>query len=206
MKRLLVLAAALVVLLLVLLPGAEATNRARVGCTGHHAPVIYAPAAAAHHDYGKVYYPRVVEVDRSPDYYFSVRDYYRDQLLADAIAFRILSQTGGLAPEQAEAIEKTRPSLPSRKPPPGAGRTAVNPKLKASLDTNCVKCHKPGTDRADLSDPGLVPSGLRWEAHGRINAGNMPPKPAQELPNEDVLLYYEWALEGSKAISQTRRP
>ena len=169
----------------------------------HYQQAYY--AAPAYHDPHVVLVPKAVEVYASPDYYASVRDYFRDALLADAIAYRLMTnQPRGGPPAP----------LPSRPDSPPAGgrtaepalKTAVAPALQKIVTESCVKCHQgPGAKKGvDLSDLSSVPWGVRWACHGAVNAGDMPPG-GQPLPDESVRPFYEWAKQGSQALAQARK-
>lgn len=162
----------------------------------HVAPV---KAVAVHHDYHAV---RAVKVIAQPDYYYSVSDGYRDSLLADAIAFRLLQlQQKGLLKadaatpptprykEPAEGSVGTPPAVPRAGPPAPAALAAV-------VEAKCAKCHQ-NANGIDLSDLDRVPEGARWKSYGLVNSGVMP-KGAKPVPDDEVKLFYDWATAAQR--------
>lgn len=142
----------------------------------------------------KVIVPYVLPVEITKDYYFSINDYYRDKILVDAVAGRVVELWKG---EKGEVIPKLTP--------PEKTSTAVPEGLVKVVEVSCIKCHGPTTPggRVDLSDLGSVDPGLRWYAHGLVNSGEMP-KGVAALKDEEVLLFYEWAKLGSKAARKAK--
>jgi hypothetical protein len=76
--------------------------------SSYYQPTYYQPTYTPYYA-ELVIQPRAVQVVTSPDYYFSVNNYARDNLLADAIAFRILTAQGQFA-------NPTQTPAPSRRP------------------------------------------------------------------------------------------
>lgn len=184
-------------------------TRTIYGCSTT-APVHYShqivrevPYVVKHHDYGHVQYiTKLIEVPVSPDYYYSVGSFYRDQLLADAIAYRLLAgQKGGVGPAPVQQMPKVdqQPGNPSRPGPVGGGiQTEVDAALKAVVDAKCVKCHGGQPNRVDLRNLATVPRGMRFEAHSLTNSGAMP-RGDKELSNDEVILFYKWSMDSVKA-------
>lgn len=202
---------AILAVLALAVPAEAQCRRGFYGTSSYYvAPSYYTPYKAPTYYTPPYYYPKIVSLAVAPDYYFSVNSYYRDNLLADAIAFRLLSRQGGAAGAAAGV-----PNLVPQAPPqpvmprvqPGAFRTDVNPKLIEVVNASCIKCHgatPSGGASVSLVDLSTVPPGLRWHAHGLVNTGEMP-KGGKELGNDVVLLFYEWAKQGSAAIATANR-
>lgn len=165
----------------------------------YHAPHV-APVKAVVHDYE--YAVKAVKVVVQPDYYYSVSDGYRDSLLADAIAFRILQaqalREAGKAPAQTAPVPRYKdpPAPPATMPPAEAkSNTPVSPAMVAVAASRCVKCHNgPEKNGIDLSEAALAltPKGKRWHAYALANSGEMP-KGATAIPDDEVKALYEWA-------------
>ena len=165
----------------------------------HHAPaVIHKPYV--HHDYAVP----VVKVAVQPDYYYSVSDGYRDALLADAVAFRVLKAMQGQAapsgplPRYKEPSAPPAPAMPPAPPEakqegkPAAGLPS-GAALAKVIESRCVKCHAgPGKNGIDLTDPDKVAKGQRWHAYALANSGEMP-KGGQPIPDDEVKALYAWA-------------
>ena len=171
-------------------------NRARVVIhQAYHAPVRVAAVVAADHDFQKVVLvPKAVRVLANPDYYYTVGDSYKDNLLADAVAFRVLnSLRGKTAPgpvagpgEAAPAMGKAEASTARPSAP-----TAVDAKLKAVVEASCVKCHA-GKNGIDLSDLSTLARVDRLNALDQILTGEMP-KGGKPVSDDEVLLFRQWA-------------
>ena len=151
-----------------------------------------------HPTYEKV---KIVYKEVEPDFYASTRDYYRDSLFADAIAYRVLTAQakGAAAPVQAQPI----PPYGQEKEPPQrvrqqAARTEVSPVLAKYVSENCLKCHTgpAGKGGVDLSALETVPVGVRWACHGTVSAGEMP-KGGKEAPDAIVKEFFDWSKAAS---------
>ncbi len=139
----------------------------------------------------RVLVPYALPVEITKDYYFSIDSYYRDKLLVDAIVGRLKQENLPIPKE----IDLSPPD--SRNVP-----TTVPEGLESIVAKSCIKCHgkdNPG-GRVDLSDLSTVPVGVRWQAHGLVNSGEMP-KAVSALEDKAVLLFYEWAKTGSKTAA-----
>lgn len=131
--------------------------------------------------------------------YASVQDYYRDSLLADAIAYRLLSVQSkpavvGSAQQAPYMPEAEQAPLPTQ-----GAVTQVSPALRKAVQESCLRCHgQTPTSGAHKSFSQLetLPPGLRWEMHGRVAAGNMPPS-GKELTDQTVVEFYNFALSAS---------
>lgn len=168
------------------------------------APIVsayHAPAVVAHHGYHHekfVVVPKAVEVAVAAPYYFSVSDGYRDSILADAVAFRVLQSLQGKAAASAPLPRYKEPARESPPTAPPMGRAdAPGPSSGAALakvlESRCQKCHNaPGRNGIDLSDPDKVPKGARWHSYALANSGEMP-KGGQAIPDDEVKLLYAWA-------------
>lgn len=169
-------------------------------------PVYHAPAVVKVVKEHEVVV-KAVKVLVQPDYYYSVSDGYRDSVLADAIAFRVLqAQALGLGKAPAESGPLPRYREPAREPVPGvppamppagepAAKTAVAPALLAVMANRCARCHNgPGKNGIDLSEAALAatPRGQRWHAYALANSGEMP-KGGQAIPDDEVREIYAWA-------------
>lgn len=165
----------------------------------YHAPTYYQPTYYEPHYVELV--PKAIKTFVSPDYYFSVGDAYRDALLADAIAYRVLlgQQSGQKAVPPYQAVPRIPqdPEVPRGKPEsreqPGQRQSTqpVPEKLKEVIAASCLGCHA-GQQSPDFSDPAVVSKGLRWAAHGLVAGGDMP-KGGKPLPDEVVVLFYQYA-------------
>lgn len=175
----------------------------------HHAP-HYAPHYATptyngyqHYDY----YPVPVPYHAQQDYFYSVQDYYRDALLADAIEGRIRrivdqqrkpdGPPGQVAPPAPPAPPPPVPPRPTPAPASSV-RTKVDPALLTSIEANgCVKCHSAGNPKSGglvLTEQTLatMPEGQRWKMHGMVSSGEMP-MGGKAVPIEQLKVYYEHA-------------
>ncbi len=136
------------------------------------------------------------------DYYFSVDSYYRDKLLVDAITGRLtlLGLTGQPAGPPMQGAPRRPAPQPDPIEQPVLISTPVPDGLKNIVDAKCVKCHGATTPggRANLSELATVSEGVRWQAHGLVNAGEMP-KGLGPLEDAEVLKFYEWAKSARKA-------
>lgn len=218
--KLTVLAATVAGLLLVTLAGSSPAGgcvrvRAATGTTQtyqqnyHNANVQYARAGAYDH-HAAVVVPKVVKVIAHEDYHYSLSDGYRDSLLADAIAFRVLNAQGGYGGKQAPPGERPRadpapgafPPPPNTEPVPRAPKpkdadpdaqqaTTVPAGLHNVVIAKCLKCHT-DANGVNLVDLPSVPEGKRWKAYALVNVGDMP-KGGNAIPDEQVKLFYEWA-------------
>jgi hypothetical protein len=182
----------------------------------------YAPSYSYGHSYSyapsyayaykqEVLVPYAVKAVISPDYYFSTQDHYREQTLADAIAYRVLTmQQKGLLPGQQapaggyQAAPAAQPQaqgpahMPHAAPnnAPGNGPQAGLGAAPAGLDKviadKCVRCHN-GSDakRANLSDLAAVPLATRWESFGRVIAGDMP-RGGKRCEDDEAKLFGQW--------------
>ncbi len=149
--------------------------------------------------YQNVYVPQVVEVEVAPAYYFSARDYLRDQALLEAV--RALSERA-VAP-----VQSAPPAAPSVKEEKKVRvQTQVDDKLQAIVRDSCAKCHSGGNLKGGFSIDGLasMPSGQRWHMYALVNSGEMPDA-ANPLPDDDVKAFYEFAKAGAKAEGLARK-
>ncbi len=205
------------------LSNADGRGRAFYGyCSqNHYAATDYGHNYQAHQNYhDTVYVPKAVQVYAAPDYYFSVSDYYRDNLLADAIAYRIL--VGGAkipAPVPAPVIPAPvipAPVIPAPVVPAPAPVDPPKQKAAAPISTpvpaalvkysneNCLKCHNGPTAKAglDLTSLATIPADARWAIHGMTSSGEMP-KGGQPAPDDVVKLMYDWAKAGKGKVGVT---
>lgn len=216
-----VVLAVLLALLAVMPAGAgDCMVRSRGNCYSatYYTP-YYAPSYYPSYNYYPQYVVKTVEVPTAPSYYYDSSQAYRDNLLADAIAYRVLSMRGNgfgvggqqVVPQQQEGAAKGAEGAPAaNKPAPAATpgvRTEVDPKVQKAVTDSCVKCHNASVHKAgvDLSDLATTPVGMRWAAHGMVSAGLMPqgedgkPKP---LPDADVEPFFQWARSASKTAGK----
>ena len=170
--------------------------------------------------------PKVQRLQDKPDHYYDLSAGYRDALLADAIAFRILlaqqmGQTGKVPPPVVPRypggpndvpvapgvpVNPMQPALPDI--PPGNGsvgiRTAVPEKLAVIVKNQCIKCHNgPGQNGLDLADLSTVSADQRWKSYSFVNVGKMPK--GGQVANEDVEPFYQWAELGEAAVIAARK-
>jgi hypothetical protein len=174
---------------------------------------------APHNNYKDiVLVPKAIEVVVSPDYYFSVSDYYRDKLLVDALAGRILDlqrqqnqpplvQPQPVAPPKVTQMPPVTPMTPVPVNPPVAKwenvpGTFQKPELLQVLNTSCAKCHSPSNSKGGLS---LVTSDgkiaklskeMVLESFRQVNTGRMPKSNGQDkadpVSDQAVVLFDEW--------------
>lgn len=171
-----------------------------------HGKVYHAPVTYSHQSYGYNYVaPTYQQPYYYPPSYFSIQDYYRDSLLADAVAYRILTNRGKVGETQPADGVRPRPvpdpagPLPALPPAGQSGiQTKVSEALAKVIANRCVKCHGGQPGRADLRNPATTPAFLRSESFRLVNRGEMPQK-EKELSNEEVLLFDEWAADGARA-------
>lgn len=179
----------------------------------YHAPVYHTPVYKTYsYDYT---YKDVVVVPQK-DYYFSVSDGYRDALIADAVAYRVLSALGK-APSSAPLARYKEPDdgaggswdertpAPSRTPvtrPPAAVVPSgkVSPELQKYADATCVTCHnRPG--RMNLSDLGKLSVHDRKEIWWQLTTQRMP-KPPHKKPTDEVMRLWAEYVEPNIARSE----
>lgn len=120
-------------------------------------------AHAAHHAYSHaqnydvvtvkeykdvVLVPLVKKIEVSPEYFFSVRDYYKDALMLELFQMRKDYERGRAAPLTAPSTAPSgiaqAPVQPAQPPPssPPAGTIGhIDSKLSAVIQANCVICH-----------------------------------------------------------------
>jgi hypothetical protein len=189
----------------------------------------YAPSYSYGHSYSyapsyayaykqEVLVPYAVKAVISPDYYFSTQDHYREQTLADAIAYRVLTmQQKGLMPGQQTPItqpqpqqqqhyqpnQQSQPQGPAHMPhaapntvpgnaPAGTGLGAAPAGLDKIIADKCVRCHNGSqTGRVNLSDLSNVSLATRWECFGRVIAGDMP-RGSKRCEDEEIKLFGQW--------------
>jgi hypothetical protein len=196
----------------------------RPSATYSYAPGYSAPYVAP--TYQQPYYDRVLLVPKvqtiydQPSYYYSLGDSYRDALLADAIAFRVLQAQKGAAPAPAYVprIPESLPGGPATAFPPAPGaaprqlmppaageiQTAVPPKLQQIVTASCIKCHNgPNQNGLDLSNLAVVPPHARDKACRKVVVGEMPK--GGKLAEGDVDAFFEWAYAAEAAEKQARR-
>lgn len=165
-------------------------------------------AAVATHAYQQAYYqnvyvPQVVEVAVAPLYYFSARDYIRDQALLEAV--RALGERASAGPST-PARQSPDPMPPATSERKTKIQTPVDDKLAAIVKDACAKCHAGGASKGGFSvdNLGSMPAGARWHMYALVNSGEMP-EGANALPDDDVKVFYEFAKSGSKAESLTKK-
>jgi hypothetical protein len=163
----------------------------------------YMKGYGAHYGYDYPHYEEKVKViykykEVEPDYYASVRDSYRDWLLANAIANMVNTKQTALPPQ-------TLPEYGADRPVPRAARepavnTPVSPALKEYVAQSCVKCHNGpgGKGGVDLSRLESAPAGLRWACHGMVVSGEMP-QGGPEAPEAVLKEFYDWAKAATKS-------
>ncbi len=207
---LLALTVSLIVALTILfpMPADAQCHRARVVVATPY--ISYAPAYVA----PVVKIVKAIPVVVQPDYYYSVSDGYRDALLADAIAFRVLlaqKQFGsgggpGTAPPAAPVPRyREPPATPGDAPrtmPPAADTGAVLPALATLIGAKCVKCHASGKNGINLDTTNL-PSLTRAEwlecsLRVSIDGEGAMPKGGPALSGEDASLFASAALQAKK--------
>lgn len=194
-----------VLFVLLTLASLAASAGAQHVCRGRNvavvAPAYHAAAVVVDHHAHAV---QAVKVVAQPDYYYSVSDGYRDSLLADAIAYRLLTlQRQGLLRADATQPAATPPTPRYKEPPaeapppmPRAGTTAAPSAVLKVLEARCSKCHQ-GANGIDLSDPDRVPEAGRWKSYALANSGEMP-KGGKAIPDDEVKVLYDWAKSARK--------
>lgn len=170
------------------------------------APAYHAPAVAV---VAPVVAVKAVAVAIQPDYYYSVSDGYRDSLLADAIAFRVLqAQALQAASGGTGRVTRETPPVPRYKEPaatpaapatmPRATSDGIPAALARLIEGRCVTCHNaPGKNGIDLSDPGRLTRSEWLECQYQV-AKNKMPKGGKPLSDEELVLFDE-PIERSKA-------
>lgn len=130
----------------------------------------------------------VAQLNVAPDYYYSVNDYYRDQILVDAIVGRLAQlQANGEKPPE------VKKESPKETPEPAAAVSSVNQKLVGLVQAKCSKCHG-GTnkDRLDFRDLGSIGLGDRLWMFKKAIAHEMP-KGGPVLTEAEIKLFKEYA-------------
>lgn len=177
------------------------------GYNTYYSPApYYPPQPTYYHDY----IVKTIEVPvYNQGYYYSSDSAFRDTLLADAIAYRILSMQGGgvrqvpLQQQQDPGSAKGADPVPQRQVAavPAGLSTTVNPKLKAVVDSACIKCHQGPSAKnrfVDLSDLATTPELVRLKAMKAVYKGAMP-KGSDPLPDANVGLFDEWCDSAAAA-------
>lgn len=223
MKRMLLGAIILAVSSILLGPVLNAGScRSRVFYPTYSAPVVQS-YVTPYVNKNVVLVPKAVQVQVSPDYYYSVADHYRDKLLVDAIAGRLqqMQAAGQLqAPQsdqnyqelmkmflQLQLQQRASPYAPTMPPAQGAlpggipqiQAGSVNPALVQVIETKCIRCHNPGTKQGglDLTNLVVLDECAWWKAYGLVNSGEMP-KGGQPLTDEQTLVFYQQARNFKK--------
>jgi hypothetical protein len=204
---------------------------------GYSYPTYYSAPAYYQPYYQPVYYERRVEVpvavavQSSYDCYTaSVRDYYRDSLLSDSIALKVLTgsrlglyERGRLpGPDEAPSSDKpaggwgrdraapqAAPPTPAQPPPsmpPAAAaarpvRTAVRPALTAYLNSACVSCHGPRKSEKGLRlDDPATLSPEMRDKCFREISAGKMPKDGARATPQQLGEVYKWAEDGGRAL------
>lgn len=179
----------------------QATHPVRRSCYPTYVqPVIVAPYVA----------PIIQQVEVQRDYYYSIDNSYRDKIFLDAIVGRLATVRDAeeirrfRAKESYEAPSSRKAPVPVPVPVEDFN-TEVPKGLKEAVDAKCIKCHNPSLpERADLSNLAATPPLVRWQAHGLVNAGEMP-KGGGTINDATVVAFYNWAKLGSRALTKVRR-
>lgn len=197
-------------LLLVCVPVAEADGCRSVAFV--RTPYVSKSYHAPTYNYGHDYYPQYYPVAIAPDYFWSVRDYYRDQLLADAIAFRILTANGGASKTPPEPIRGGQAPFPMPKATDAPERTETLPQglqgLLGGIQTHCAACHTKGSEKGGLAllDKGILPQ-LTPEQVGKIlhrvtlpldNPQVMPPKGRAAMTSDQRMRFVNLLVGGGE--------
>lgn len=148
---------------------------------------------------------KIVHKEVEPDFYASVNSYYRDSLLADAIAYRVMvaQKQGSLPTPPAQSLPKFGSEAPVK-----AGRgsvsinTAVPQALTAYVASACLKCHNGpgGKGGIDLSNLATCSPLTRWKTYAAVNDGSMP-QGGPEAKEEDIKAIIEWRNAGDTAAA-----
>jgi mono/diheme cytochrome c family protein len=188
------LLAALAVVLLAVPAGADGCRRVAYG--GYAQPAYHAPA----YDYGHNYYdtvivPKAIAVAVHPEFYYSVGSEYAQAAFARLIAQELaaiaeakgrLERPAGPPPVAAPAaVGPIPPAAPDPQPraaaDPNAGPLGI---ARAMAAESCVRCHKPGSARMDLSDFGRLSRAQLLEVKDRLTTGD--PKDAMPQGGKPV--------------------
>lgn len=184
----------------------QVVKHQRVRVVQHHAQY---QAQNVRHAYQHQKYVAPVKAVVQYDYYYSVSDAYRDSLLADALAYRLLNAQAQLRAAQQfnkhvprysdpAAAQPAPRAQPKSQPQPGQGQAGLVPDgLAKVVEAHCIKCHAGGKNGINLDDLAAVPEKLRLKSFHLVNKGKMPKgKPA--LSDEENKLFDEWAEMASK--------
>ena len=148
--------------------------------------------------------PKLIAVKTYDDYhYYSLDPYYQQQALAAQILRQVRQELG-----QSKAQPKTQPKAGTEEGPapkednvdePGAYQ---NEELLQVVNNACAKCHGAGSKQTQrvTKDGKALANGSRgkvWEAFGLVNSGEMP-KAGDNLNDNAVKLFYEWAKQARK--------
>lgn len=180
-------------------------------------PPIYSPPYSPPVTYYKsdiVLVPFVQPVIVTPEYFFSVSEYYKS-----AVALELLKyQREAL---QASGVQSTSPSTTTQgvsgtPSPSGASNssvpsgalpsTGINPRLTNMVSTSCIRCHGGGQTKGglDLKDLASKPLSVRLDSYKRVLKGDMP-RGGPRLSDQDTELFFEWSL-GTSQVSNPRVP
>ena len=222
MRTILATMAGLALLILTPQAGADGYCRSRTVYT-YHAPAYVAPAytaptyVAPTYDYSP--YLKTLLYPFHPDYYSSTSDYYRDQLLVNAVAGKTAELLKGQQELQSlrEEVSLLRrqlllPQQPQQAQPPAQPETPrqtapIMPKatgqgppvpdgLQQVVQQSCIRCHGANNASAgggiDLSNLAAVPVPVRLAAKAAVDDGYMP-KGGKALPDQAAALFHLYA-------------
>jgi hypothetical protein len=170
---------------------------------GHAAAVVV--DHHGHHVYG--HQVRVLAVETHNDYYYSVQSYYRDKLLADAVALRVTELIKGGIIDRKVLPVPPMPSAGEEKPGPAKTptRLTIDPKLVKVVEERCLKCHtneKPdgGLSLEDLSTLSAVTLNKMYRL---VNTGRMP-KGGEPIRDEEVALFEALAESADRVAARQK--
>jgi mono/diheme cytochrome c family protein len=152
-----------------------------------------------HHQARKVVVvQKVVAVKVYDDHhYYSLDPYYQQQALAAQIVKQLRAELK--TPQNKQGGSEQPAPEPDGEPVAGEYQ---NEKLLAIVNNSCAKCHGATSKQTRLVTKdgkalAKVSRGKAWEAFGLVNSGEMP-KAADNLDDEAVKLFYEWAKNSKR--------
>ena len=158
---------------------------------------------------------------KTNDYYWTVQDYYRESLFADAVATRTaLLLRGGEPPAKDGKARPERPDPPATgrtppdatgTPPPKAGTPGkavlnVPAEVRAAVEkvvaAKCLKCHSGSVTKAglDLSNLDNLTREQAYVMFEEVESGRMPEKD-EPLSNDDVGLFRKFSRGFQRAVA-----
>lgn len=145
---------------------------------------------------------RVVKVKAHDEFFYSNRDYLRDQAILEAIQ-ALREAKSGVVPTQNKEVREEKPAvstevdaflrglpLPDSDGPVGSTGTGIDAEMVKLVKANCLSCHNKKIGHVDLSDLTKLSFDDRLAVNNYVVEGDMPPK--GKLPNAQIQTVKNW--------------